>query len=86
MRERAAGVIDRCRGMIREAMARLTPRQRVVLLAILFTTFVVVDVIYIVRGFRGGPGGSLKIEHIKQPEILKPTQHDTIPFPGAGRQ
>ncbi len=85
MRERAAGVIDRCRGTIREATARLSPRQRVVLLAILFTTFVVVDVIYIVQGFRGGPAGSLEIEHIKQPEILKSTQHDTIPFPGTGR-
>ena len=55
-------------GKIREATGRLTQKQTYVLLAILFTAFVAVDVIYIVRGFRG-QGGQLEIQHVRAVEV-----------------
>lgn len=51
---------------IRERLDRLTPRQRLRLVGVLFVLFLIVDIIYIVRGFTVGGSPPLEIEHIKQ--------------------
>jgi hypothetical protein len=75
------GLKIRIIGKIRETTSNITQQQSVVLIVILLTTFIVVDVIYIVRGFRGDSKSSIEVEHIKQvdTELLKPIQYDTIP-------
>ncbi len=85
LRRCATGAVEKCKGRLREATARLTPRQRVVVLSILFSTFVVVDIVYIARGLRGDGARELEIEHLRQIEILKPIHYDSIPNPGIGR-
>jgi hypothetical protein len=86
-RECAKGIVEKSDGKIREATSRLSPRQRTVLLSILFATFVIVDVIYIVQGFRGAGAHVPEIQHLKQieTEILNPIQNDTIPKQSVGR-
>jgi hypothetical protein len=80
MRERAKGIMEMCSGKIREATDKLSPRQRIVLLVILFATFVAVDIIYIVQGFRGGNPDTLNVQHLQRVEIKtsNPNRNDTI--------
>lgn len=51
---------------IRERLDRMTPRQRLRLVAVLFVLFLIVDILYIVRGFTGSGNSEIKIEHIRQ--------------------
>lgn len=51
---------------IRQRLDRLTPRQRLRLVGVLFVLFLIVDIIYIVRGFTVGGNPTFEIEHIKQ--------------------
>lgn len=51
---------------IRQRLDRLTPRQRLRLVGVLFVLFLIVDIIYIVRGFAGSENPPLEIEHIEQ--------------------
>jgi hypothetical protein len=81
------GCVRKCKRKIRKATARLSPQQRIVLLAILFATFVVVDIIYIAQGFKGDNTDSLEIQHLKQmeTEIFNTTQNDTTTETGIGQ-
>lgn len=50
---------------IRARLERLTPRQRLRLVGVLFVLFLIVDIIYIVQGFSGGNAAPIEIEHIR---------------------
>lgn len=81
LRKAVAGYKNALMDKIREATSKLTERQSRIILAVLFAVFVTVDVIYIVRGFRGESASQIEIEHLRQVEIetQKPIQNDTIP-------
>lgn len=51
---------------IRERLDRMTPRQRLRLVAVLFVLFLIVDIIYIVQGFTGRNRTPIEIEHIRE--------------------
>lgn len=59
----------------------LSPRQRLYLVLGLVALFVVVDVVYIVGGFKGDAKAGPQIEHLQQLSVEPENQieHDSIP-------
>ncbi len=49
---------------IRARLDRLTPRQRLRLVALLFVLFLIADICFILRGFRGKDVALPEIEHM----------------------
>lgn len=72
---------NKVRDRLKNGLEGLSPRQRVTLVGVLFFAFVVIDVIYIINGFKGSKTPEIEIQHIRQVDLLEnpnTNEDDTI--------
>lgn len=84
VKDAVAASTDKAKRGLKARLEALTPKQRLRLVAVIFAVFVIVDIIYIIDGFRDGGSRGIEVEHIQQVELENQNnyQNDTIPEPG----
>lgn len=70
---------DKVAAWFKKMLARLSSKQRLIIVIAAFVLFMIVDVIYIVNGFKGAEQSNIEIEHLRyiDLETIKPIEYDT---------